>query len=136
MHAEPNVRDAAARVLALLVAARGWIDDRELEALDGIDAFRSLGVDRDRFVELARAYAPEMGTHLGETSWLRNRDRAYVDDLLRQVSDPDERRLVCRFAAAAMAASGCDWNEEHMLCAHVQASWGMDTPELAIESPR
>ena len=106
--AEPIAHDAAARVLALMLAARGWINDCELQALDEIDAFRRLGIDRDRFVNLAQAYAHDMGSHLGETSWLRDGDRAYVDSLLRQVTDPDERCLVCRLATAAMAAGGCD----------------------------
>lgn len=134
MNAEPTLHDAAARVLALVLAGRGWIDDCELEALDRIDAFRSLGIDRDRFIDLTREYGREIGSHLGETSWLRNTDRVCVDDLLHRV-DPEERLLVCRLAAAAMAASGCGWNEEHMLYAYMLASWEIRIPDPAIQSP-
>jgi len=138
MNAEPNanVHDAAARVLALMVAAHGCVDDGELRALDRIQAFQSLGIDRGRFVELAQACAHEIGSRLDEASWLQNGDRAYADNLLRQVSDPDERLLVCRLTAAAMAGRDCIWDGEHMLYAHMLASWHMTAPEPAVEPPR
>jgi len=129
MNAQPNVHDAAARILALLVAARGRVDDRELQALDRIDAFHSLGIERERFVELAQSFTREIGSRLDETSWLRNGDRTYMDSLLRQVSDPNERLLVCRLAAAALAERGDAWDGEHMLYAHMLASWHVKTPE-------
>jgi hypothetical protein len=125
MNAKPTLHEGAARTLALIVAAGGWIDDCELRALDSIHAFRSLGIDHDRFVELAQSYAHEIGSHLGETSWLRDGDRAYVDNLLHQVTDPDERLLTCRLAAAAMAAGGRVCEEQRMLYEHMLATWHM-----------
>jgi hypothetical protein len=139
MNAMPTLHEGAARTVALIIAAGGCIDDCEMRALDGIHAFRNLGIDHDRFVELARTYAHELGSHLGETSWLRDCDRAYVDNVLHQVTDPDERLLTCRLAAAAMAAGGRVCDEQRMLYEHMLASWHMSVDPQAAQgeiSPR
>jgi hypothetical protein len=123
MHGEPSVHEAAARIVALMVAATGAIGDSALQALDRVDGFRSLGIDRRRFTELADAYASEIGSHLGETSWLRDEDRRVLDDLLQQVTDPRQRRLVLRLVTTMIEANRCVSNEERMVRAHLLASW-------------
>jgi len=115
--------NASARVLALMVAANGRVDSRELEALDELDAFKLLGVPRARFEALARDCLQEVGTGLEECSWLRARDLAYVDQVLEAVSDAKERLLICRLAAAAVTADGQVSSGERLLYDHVLARW-------------
>ena len=115
--------DASARVLAMMVAANGRIDARELQALDELDAFRSLGLSRERFTALARECLNEIGGGLEECSWLRTRDVAYIDKLLEAVPQPDERLLVCRLAAAALTADGHVSSGERLVYDHVLARW-------------
>lgn len=49
---------AAASVLALMVAANGRIDPREMQTLDALQAFERLGIRRDRFLERERPSTP------------------------------------------------------------------------------
>jgi hypothetical protein len=132
MNAEPTLHDDAARIVALMVAGGGRIDECQLRALERVGLFRSPGIDRARFIEIAQAYAHDIGSHLCETSWLRNGDRVFLDGLLAQVTDPGERRLVCRLTAAAMAAADHVVTEERMLFDHMLASWRMAEPVTAI----
>lgn len=115
--------DASARVLAMMVAANGRIDPRELQVLDELAAFERLGVRRERFVALARDCLHELGVGLEECSWLRSRDLAYVDQLLEAVANPQERLLVCRLAAAALTADGHVSSGERLVYDHVLARW-------------
>ncbi len=115
--------DASARVLALMVAANGHIDPREMDALEELDAFALLGVPRTRFTALARDCLQEVGLGLSECSWLRARDLAYVDHLLEAVADPKERLLLCRLAAAVMTADGQVTSGERLVYDHVLARW-------------
>jgi hypothetical protein len=46
--------EAAARALALMVSANGRIDPAELSMLDRLDAYRRMGVSRERFAALAQ----------------------------------------------------------------------------------
>lgn len=121
--APATATDASARVLALMVAANGHVDPRELEALEKLDAFKRLRVPRARFVALASDCLRELGLGLEECSWLRSRDLAYVDQLLEAVPDPNDRLLVCRLAAAVVTADGRVSSGERLLYDHVLARW-------------
>lgn len=53
-HAVPVPDEALANAGAMIVAANGRSDAREFNALDRLDAFRPVGVSRERFVDTAR----------------------------------------------------------------------------------
>lgn len=114
---------AAARVLALMVAANGRADPRELQALEDVDAFVRLGVPREHFLALVDECLREVGYGLAECSWLRAGDQAYVDRLLDAVVDPQERLMVCRMAAAAVTADGHVSPDERLVYDHALAHW-------------
>lgn len=127
--------EAPARILALMVSASGGIDPRELEVLDELDAYKRLGVPRDRFVVLARDCLQNVGTGLAECSWLRARDQAYVEALLDEVTDPQMRRLLCQLAAAVVTADGRVTADERLVYEHVLARWHICQP-IAAEDGR
>lgn len=116
-------QEASAHALAMIVAANGHIDEREMSVLDQLDAFRRLGVDRERFLELARSCVLDVGAHLSERSWLCADHMAYVDSLLDAVRNPDDRMLVCRFAAAVITADGRVTHDERLVYDHALARW-------------
>jgi tellurite resistance protein len=115
--------EAAASVLALMVAANGRIDPCEVQALDGLQAFERLGIRRERFLELAHGCLDDVGSTLCECSWLRASAVAYIDALLDQVDDMTSRMLVCRLAAAVITADGCISVDERMVYSHVLGRW-------------
>ena len=115
--------EAAASVLALMVAANGRIDPREMQRLDELQAFERLGIRRERFLDLARGCLDDVGSTLCECSWLRSPALAYIDALLDRVDDPAHRMLVCRLAAAVITADGCISVDERMVYDHVLGRW-------------
>ena len=125
-----NVVEAPAHVLAMMVAAHGRVDERELRALDDLEAFRQLGVGRQRFVDIARACVRDLGTGLCERSWLSTEDLHYVDALLDAVPDPDQRLMVCRLGAAAISADGGVTDDERLVYDHVRAHWRIRSDQL------
>lgn len=127
----PNPTAPGARVLALIVAANGRADPRELQALETLGAFSRLGVTRKQFLGLVEDSLREIGTGLAECSWLRARDQAYVDSLLEQVTDPQQRLLVCRLAAAVVTADGQVSGDERLVFDHALARWHISRSMLA-----
>jgi hypothetical protein len=109
--------------LALLVAAHGCIDERELRALDELDGYRRLGVSRHRFIQLAKTCLQEVGATVCGQFWLSGSDMLHVDEYLDQVTDPNQRLLVCRLAAAAITADGRVSSDERMVYNHTLARW-------------
>lgn len=116
-------RTAAARVLALMVSANGHADPRELQVLERLDAYTRLGLEPRAFLALVQQCVDELGGSLAECSWLRARDQAYVDHLLEAVTDPRERLLVGRLAAAVLTADGQVSGDERLVFDHVLARW-------------
>ena len=132
MHVPTNrPAEAPARVLALMVAANGRIDERELRMLDELDAYRRIGVSRDRFIELARGCLHDVGSHLSERPWLHLADWAYVERLLHDVGDRGQRLTVCRLAAAVITADGRITREERMVYDHTLARWRISQTMVA-----
>lgn len=124
-------RTAAARVLALMVAANGRADPRELQALERLHAFDRLGLPQARFSGLVHECLQEVGTGLAECSWLRARDQSYVDQLLDAVTDPQERLMVCRLAAAVVTADGQVSGDERLVFDHALARWHVSRSMLS-----
>lgn len=119
----PPTRESPARALALMVAANGRIDERELQALDRLDAFRRLGVPRDRFIELACHCLSEIGEDWCTGGWLPPRHAQFVDAVLAEVPSPSERLLVCRLAVAVMVADGRITADERTVFTRALARW-------------
>ena len=120
-----------AQALAVMVAANGRVDEREMRVLDALDAFGKLGVSRDRFVELARCCAEEIGSGLSGRSWLTSEEVQAIDSVLDAVTDPEQQRLICRLAAAAIAASNGVTHDERLVYHHVLARWHVCDEESA-----
>lgn len=122
-----NEHEAPARVLALLVAAKGRVDEHELAMLDGLDAFGRLGVSRQGFVDMVRQC---LDAGLCERSWLRTDDLIYVNQLLDAVRDPPLRLLVCRLCAAAITADGRISSPERLLYKHTLGYWHIQQDQV------
>ncbi|PZP93881.1 MAG: hypothetical protein DI587_27090 [Variovorax paradoxus] len=120
----------AGRALAVLVTANGRLDARALAALDRLQAFERLALDRQRFVEVAHACAHDLGAQLCECSWLRDHDMACIDAWLDPQLDPQTRLLICRMAFAAIASDGCVSDDERLVFEHVLARWHVDMADL------
>ena len=117
---------AATSMASTWAAANGRIDERELRVLEERDAFRRLGIDQARFVELAQNCLGDVGAWLCELSWLPAEFENYIDELLDAVDDPSQRRLVCGLAAAVLEADGTVSDSERLAYQHTLARWRVD----------
>lgn len=122
--------EALAQALAMIVAANGRIDERELSALDQLDAFRRVGVSRERFVDIARSCVADVGVHLCDRSWLCADHITYIDALFDAVSRTEDRMLVCRLASAVITADGRVTHDERLTYDHALARWRINQSDV------
>lgn len=127
--------EASARALALMVAANGRVDARELRSLDQRNAFAHIGVSRDRFIALAQGCVAELGAQLCERSWLSAEHAAYIDTVLDAVPDAESRALICHLAAAVIAADGRVTHDERLVYGHALARWRINPAGVAPQTP-
>lgn len=132
MHAAANPAiDPSAMLLAIVVAANGRIDARELAVLDRLHAFERLGVRRDCFLAAAESALEEIGVELSQTQWLRLSDRMRMLALQQAVVHPGQRLLVCRLSAAVITADGRVTGDERQVHAALMDFWGVTQTMIA-----
>ena len=107
-------------MVALLTTTDACIDRCEIDWLEELDAFRSIGVSRGRFLEIAHTCRDEIGENLISLSWLRADD---LERILDAVRDPQLRQLVCRLAAASITADGCVCDADHRVINYMLGHW-------------
>jgi tellurite resistance protein len=129
-HPVPTPAEASAHALAMMVAANGRVDERELVMLDQLQAFGRLGVTRNRFVEIARSCVADVGAHLCDRSWLSVEHMSYIDALLDAVPGTEARTLVCRLAAAVVTADGRVTHDERLVYDHALARWRINPSDV------
>jgi hypothetical protein len=95
-----------AHVLAMVMATHSEFDPRELRMLEGLDAFRRIGVSEPAFLRIARRYRAGSCRDLARHQWLHAVDLDTVDRILDEVRDPDQRLLLCRLAGCVITADG------------------------------
>ena len=110
-------------MVALLTTTDACIDRCEIDWLEELDAFRSIGVSRGRFLEIAHTCRDEIGDNLIGLSWLRADDLERIDRILDAVRDPQLRLLVCRLAAASIMADGCVCDADHRVINYMLGHW-------------
>ena len=115
--------ECVAWALALLTAADACVGRCEIDRLEELDAFRSIGVSRARFLEIAHTCRDEIGENLIGLSWLPADDLERIDRILDAVRDPQLRLLVCRLATASITADGCISDAEHRVFNHMLGHW-------------
>lgn len=123
--------DPSAMLLAIVVAANGRIDGRELAELERLHAFERLGVGRDRFLSAAKAALQDVGVPLSQSRFLRPSDWSLMVALQAAVHDPRRRLLVCRLSAAVITADGRITSDERQVYAALLGHWGVTQPMVA-----
>jgi tellurite resistance protein len=122
-----QAHENAARVLAVIAVANGRVKDCELQTLEDLRAFAHLGISRRRFLQMARKGVEDVGERMNQRGYLHAVDYLYLDDLLQGVRDRGLRQLVCRLAAAVIAADGCVTASERASYRHMLLRWHLDT---------
>jgi len=123
--------DAPAQALALILSADGSVSKRASGWLDELGAFDLLGVDRERFSEMARHCSRQIAPGLSQRSWLSEEDIGRTEALLDTVCQASDRVLVCRLAAAAMEDDGLVTHGARQMLNHALAHWRIDQATLS-----
>lgn len=115
----------AAHVLALVVAANGRVDPKEIEVLDRLDGFQRLGICREDFLVLAQRCVQALDNGQADRSRLPSDTLAHLFSVVDAVQSPQQRLLVCRLAAAVMTADGSICATERHVYRHALLRWGI-----------
>ncbi len=122
---------AMAQVLAMVMASHSRSDSHGLRLLEGIDAFKRIGVSKASFLRIARELRRGSCQTLAEHAWLHSEDAEAIDDILDGVRDARHRLLLCRLASCVIVADGCVDDLERTVYDRMLLRWGHTRSSVA-----
>ncbi|MCJ7837762.1 MAG: hypothetical protein MUP61_00925 [Burkholderiales bacterium] len=120
-----NSPEAAAHVIAALIAQDGRLDWREIEFLDGAGALQVLGIERGRFMEVLSRY---LGARLGAMAAGRRADAGRLDAELDAIEDRTTQLVVAAMLLYLAEIDGTQV-EERDFVQRVWERWNV-TPQI------
>lgn len=121
---------AVARLIAMVMITDARLDDRELDALERLDMLRMIGLSREEFSAVVKAYCEELvaaGSPDGKVDLM---DRARIDAIVDAVQDPRKRLDAASMALVVMKADGTFHDAELALLRYTLERWGMSLDGL------
>ena len=122
---------AMAHVLAMFMATQPDLDPREVRMLEGLDAFRRIGMSKPEFLRIARQDRTGSFHALAGHAWLHVDDIAVVDRILDGVHDAGNRLLLCRLASCLITTDGRIEELESILYDRMLSRWGYTRSSVA-----
>ncbi len=134
----PDSPEAMARVAIMMMVTDAEVDERELEMLERMHAFRRLGITKTAFMREAKHYMGALGQRMGERPFLRLDDVELIDSILDGVRDAGKRLMVARIAAGLVTADGRVREIERLVLERMLLRWGLamsDVTRAIREAP-
>jgi hypothetical protein len=122
---------AMAQVLAMVMASHARGDRRELRLLEGLDAFKRIGLSETAFLRMVSKLRHGACRALVDHAWLHGDDLEMMDAILDGVRDSRHRLLLCRLASCVITADGCIEDRERAVYQHMLLRWGHTPSSVA-----
>lgn len=129
---QKNSPEAVSRIVTMALISDAELDDRELEALDALDFYGKVGIDKRAFADVFADYCRDISKSASEENRVRPIDPTRVNRALAEVDDPAKRLTAVVLIAGLMKADGGVSTEESALFNHILERWAL-SPD-AIES--
>lgn len=126
-----NSPQALARAVFMMMITDGELGELELAALERLQVFRLIGMDRNGFAAVARDYCSDLLERAAADGRIRLVDVERIDEVLDAIDDPAKRRLVCALILNIAAAQSRLHAVELELLRYVFARWQLDPDGLA-----
>ena len=120
-----NSPEAAARVIAALIAHDGRLDWRELEFLDDVGTLQLLGIERGQFMEVLSRY---LGERLGGMAAGLSASAGQFDAELDAIDDRTTQLVVAAVLLYLAEIDGVQAGERELV-RHVWQRWNV-TPQM------
>jgi hypothetical protein len=126
----PNSPDAMVRLLVMLMMSDGNMDPREIDSLETLHIYEALGVSRTRFIEILHAYCNDLSDEADEEGRIHLVDRARIDAMLDDVTDPQKQLLVATLALDMAKADEVISEAELAIYAHMLERWHLTLNDI------
>lgn len=130
---QKNSPEAVSRIVAMALISDAELDGAELEALDKLDFYARIGIDKPAFADVFADYCRDLSQAAGKDGRVKLLDSALIDQALAEVDDPARRLAAVVIIATVMKADGGVSTEESALFNHILKRWSLSPDAVDAE---
>ena len=118
-----NSPEAVSRLVAMAMITDADVDDRELDALDRMDFYGSIGINKWAFGDVLADFCDDLKRKADRRGRIRLLDRRRIDQALAEVDDPSLRAKTVALIANLVKSDGCVAKQEAAFFAYLLKCW-------------
>ena len=123
-----NSPEAVSRLVAMAIITDAEVDDRELDALDRINFYGSVGINKWAFGDVLADFCDDLARSADRRGYIRLLDQRCIDQLLAEVDDPVLRATTVALITNILRSDGRVEVQEAAFLNYVLERWGF-SPE-------
>ena len=123
-----NSPEAVSRLVAMAIITDAEVDDRELDALDRINFYGSVGINKWAFGDVLADFCDDLARSADRRGYIRLLDQRCIDQLLAEVDDPVLRLTTVALITNILRSDGRVEVQEAAFLNYVLERWGF-SPE-------
>lgn len=118
-----NSPEAVSRIVAMALVSDAELDDRELAALDEINYFDAVGINKAAFANVFADYCHDLTRMADRKGRIHPLEPVLIDRLLDDVDDPGLQSTAMTMIASLLKADGKVSDEEQAVFSHIVRRW-------------
>ena len=123
-----NSPEAVSRLVAMAIMTDARLDDRELDALDRMNFYGSVGINKWNFGDVLADFCDDLVRLADRRGRIRLLDQRRIDQLLEEVDDPVLRATTVALITNILRSDGKVARAEAVFLNYLLERWGF-SPE-------
>ena len=128
-----NSPEAVSRLVAMALITDAEVDDRELDALDHLDFYSSVGINKWAFGEVLADFCDDLKRKADRNGRIRLLDRRSLDKALSEVDDPELRAKTVALIVNLVKSDGQVVAQEAAFLTHLLKCWDYSSSSASPE---
>jgi len=118
-----NSPEAVSRLIAFAMLTDAELDDREIDILDRIDFYRSVGINKWAFGDILADLCDDLARSADRRGRIRLVDKKRIEHVLAEVDDPSLRAQTVALITNVLRSDGKVAPQEAAFLRHVLKGW-------------
>jgi hypothetical protein len=118
-----NSPEAVSRLVAMAMITDAEVDDRELDALERMDFYGSVGINKWAFGDVLADFCDDLKRKADRNGRIRLLDQRYLDHALSEIDDPLLRAKTVALIANLVKSDGQVVKQEAAFFAYLLRRW-------------
>lgn len=127
-----NSPEAVSRLIAMAIMTDAKVDNRELDALDRMNFYGSVGINKWTFGDVLADFCDDLVRRADRRGRIQLLDKRYIDQLLQEVDDPVLRATTVALITNILRSDGRVARSEAAFLKYLLERWGFSAEPVPM----